>query len=126
MNIHKAISSGMKILEDNFILTAGLDSEILMAQAIRKNRKYILLNPNEKVNLKDLENFKLLIKNKRAARGIVFGTIDSFSEPSCSGERQRTRRRQKRGRGRERVQGLGFSVGFRVVVNGLGFNLGFI
>ena len=78
MNIHKAISSGMKILEDNFILTAGLDSEILMAQAIRKNRKYILLNPNEKVNLKDLENFKLLIKKRANKKPIAYLTNKKF------------------------------------------------
>ena len=78
MNIHKAISSGMKILEDNFILTAGLDSEILMAQAIRKNRKYLLLNPNEKVNLKDLENFKLLIKKRANKKPIAYLTNKKF------------------------------------------------
>ncbi len=78
MNIHKAISSGMKILEDNFILTAGLDSEILMAQAIRKNRKYILLNPNEKVNFKDLENFKLLIKKRANKKPIAYLTNKKF------------------------------------------------
>ena len=78
MNILKAISSGMKILEDNFILTAGLDSEILMAQAIRKNRKYLLLNPNEKVNLKDLENFKLLIKKRANKKPIAYLTNKKF------------------------------------------------
>ncbi|MDA9695371.1 peptide chain release factor N(5)-glutamine methyltransferase [Candidatus Pelagibacter sp.] len=78
MNIHKAISTGIKILEDNFILTAGLDSEILMAQAIRKDRKYILLNPKEKVNLKDLENFKLLIKKRANKRPVAYLTNKKF------------------------------------------------
>ena len=45
MNIHNAIIEGSKILKDNFIDSANLDSEILMAKAIQKNRKYVLLNP---------------------------------------------------------------------------------
>ena len=34
MKIHKAICEGTKILKEKSILTASLDSEILMAQAL--------------------------------------------------------------------------------------------
>ena len=78
MNIYKATSAGTKVLEDNFILTAGLDSEILMAKAIRKDRKYILLNPKEKVNVKDLEYFKLLIKKRANKKPIAYLTNKKF------------------------------------------------
>ena len=58
MNIHTAITKGKEILKRNFILTANLDSEILMALALNKDRKYILLNSLQKINDKDLYYFK--------------------------------------------------------------------
>ena len=42
MNINSAISNGSKILRNNFILSHQLDSEILMAKTIKKDRNYIL------------------------------------------------------------------------------------
>ena len=44
MNINLAISQGSKILKNKFILNPHLDSEILMAETIKKDRNYILLN----------------------------------------------------------------------------------
>ena len=44
MNINSAIIQGAKFLKDSFINNPYLDSEILMAKAIEKDRKYILLN----------------------------------------------------------------------------------
>ena len=38
MNIQNALKKGQSILLDNNILSAKLDSEILMSQAIRKNK----------------------------------------------------------------------------------------
>ena len=49
MNISSAINKGTKILKDSSILTADLDSEILMAKAINKDRKYVLMNLNENI-----------------------------------------------------------------------------
>ena len=51
MNISSAINKGKKILRDSSILTADLDSEILMAKAINKDRKYVLMNSNENICL---------------------------------------------------------------------------
>ena len=44
MNINLAIKNGSKILKDKFIRNYQLDSEILMAKTINKDRNYILLN----------------------------------------------------------------------------------
>ena len=44
MNIENALNIANDILKNNFISTAFLDSEILMAKAINKNRDYIILN----------------------------------------------------------------------------------
>ena len=44
MNINSAISNGSKILSKNSIVSAQLDSEILMAKTVKKDRNFILLN----------------------------------------------------------------------------------
>ena len=43
MDIQSALKKGQSILTDNNIISAKLDSEILMSQAIRKNKKFIIL-----------------------------------------------------------------------------------
>ena len=54
MNINSAISKGSKILKKKFIPSHQLDSEILMAKTIKKDRNYILLNPDNNLNKNDL------------------------------------------------------------------------
>ena len=61
MNINLAINHGSKILSNNLMPNPQLDSEILMAKIINKNRNYILLNSNSCLNKKDLINFYSLI-----------------------------------------------------------------
>ena len=48
MNIQLAISEGTKILNEKSILTANIDSEILLANVIKKDRKYLALNSKKK------------------------------------------------------------------------------
>ena len=48
MDIQSAIIKGTKILKDKSILTASLDTEILIAKAINKDRKYVILNLKKK------------------------------------------------------------------------------
>ena len=43
MDIQSALKKGQSILIDNNIISAKLDSEILMSQAIRKNKEFIIL-----------------------------------------------------------------------------------
>ena len=47
MNIQSAVTEGISILKDKFILSAKLDTEILMAKALGKKREYIILNNNK-------------------------------------------------------------------------------
>ena len=47
MNIQSAIIEGVNILQGKHIQTAQLDAEILMAKALGKDRKYIILNNNK-------------------------------------------------------------------------------
>ena len=51
MNIQSALIEGLNILKNKSILSAKLDSEILMAKALGKKREYIILN-NDKIILK--------------------------------------------------------------------------
>ena len=62
MNINLAINLGSKILRDKFIPNSQLDSEILMAKIINKDRNYILLNSEYPINKDDLSKFYKLIK----------------------------------------------------------------
>ena len=64
MNISLAISQGSKILRNKFIPNSQLDSEILMAKTINKDRNFILLNSKTFLNKKDLNNFNMLIKKR--------------------------------------------------------------
>ena len=46
MNINLAINNASKILRNKFVSNARLDSEILMAETINRDRNFILLNSN--------------------------------------------------------------------------------
>ena len=61
MNINSAIINGSKILKNKSIPSHQLDSEILMAKTINKDRMYILLNPNDVLKKCDLNKFNRLI-----------------------------------------------------------------
>jgi len=67
MNIQSAIIEGTNILKNKYIQTAQLDTEILMAKALGKDRKYIILNNNKYLKNKNLKLFEKLI-NERASR----------------------------------------------------------
>ena len=64
MDIHSALKKGQSILIDNNIISAKLDSEILMSQAIRKNKKFIILNLHKEVKKRDLDYFENLIQER--------------------------------------------------------------
>ena len=72
MNINIAISNGSKILKNNFIPSPKLDSEILLAKTIKKDRKYILLNSNNILNKNDLNYFYKLIKLRSLGNPVAY------------------------------------------------------
>ena len=74
MDIETALKKGKLILRDNKIKSAELDSEILMSQAIRKDKKYIILNYNKKIKKKDLKYFDFLIKERVKKKPIAYLT----------------------------------------------------
>ena len=74
MNIQSAIIDGAKILKNKFIINANLDSEILMAQALKKNRKFVILNLDFIIKKKDLEIFYKLIEKRSSRKPIAYIT----------------------------------------------------
>ena len=78
MNINNALNHGAKILRSRLIPNSYFDSEILMAKTINKDRKYLLLNLNKKLNENDLIIFKKLIQKRSTGRPIAHLTNKKF------------------------------------------------
>ena len=78
MNINSAINHGSKILNNKFIPNAQLDSEILMAKTINKDRNYILLNSNKILNKEDLNNFYYLIEQRSLGNPVAYLTNKKY------------------------------------------------
>ena len=72
MNIQSAITKGTDILKDKSILSAKLDTEILMAKALDKNREYIILNNDKVLSEKNLEYFKKLVQERTTKKPIAY------------------------------------------------------
>ena len=71
MDIQSALKKGQSILIDNNIISAKLDSEILMSQAIRKNKEFIILNLNKEIKKRDLDHFDNLIQERAKSKPIA-------------------------------------------------------
>ena len=78
MNINLAIIKGSEILRRKFIPNSQLDSEILMAEIINKDRNYILLNSNKKLNENDFNNFINLIRMRANGKPVAYLTNRKF------------------------------------------------
>ena len=71
MDIQSALKKGQSILINNNIISAKLDSEILMSQAIKKNKKFIILNLNKEIKKRDLDYFDNLIQERANRKPIA-------------------------------------------------------
>ncbi len=72
MNIQKLITEASNKLKEGNIKTSFLDSEILMSKAIGKNRKYLILNSNQKINKKNLNYFNKLVHERYSGKPIAY------------------------------------------------------
>ena len=72
MNIQSAIVEGTNTLKDRSILSAHLDSEILMAKALDTNREYIILNNDKILKEKNLKYFKKLLQERASRKPIAY------------------------------------------------------
>ena len=74
MNIQSAINQGAQILKNKFFLNPYLDSEILMSKVIKKDKKYLLLNAQNKIEDKNLNLFKKLINERSKGKPVSYLT----------------------------------------------------
>ena len=61
MNIQELIHHGSMVLKKNNIVSYSLDSEILMSKAIQRDRGYIMLHLDEKLDKKISDYYKDLL-----------------------------------------------------------------
>ncbi len=78
MNINLAVINGSEILKRKFIPSPNLDSEILMAKVLNKDRKYILLNSNNFLEKNDLNYFYRLICQRSLGNPVAHLTNKKF------------------------------------------------
>ena len=62
MNLQTALNEASYLLKKKKIISASLDSEILLSHVIKKNREYILLNLKKDLKKKHIHEFEFLIK----------------------------------------------------------------
>ncbi len=72
MNVLELLRQGSKKLRFYNINSHILDSEILLSKVLRKNREKLLINLNEKVELKKINEFNLLIERRRFKEPIAY------------------------------------------------------
>ena len=65
MNIENTLNQGINILKANNIPNPHLDSEIILSESISKDKKYIILNSKEILDIKQIDNFKSFIERRK-------------------------------------------------------------
>ncbi|MDC0516796.1 peptide chain release factor N(5)-glutamine methyltransferase [Candidatus Pelagibacter sp.] len=72
MNIENILNEGVDILQKNKIANPQLDSEILLSNSIKRDKKHIILNPKEILNSDQLRKFKSLIERRKKGEPIAY------------------------------------------------------
>ena len=72
MNIETVLNEGIGILQKNKIANPQLDSEILLSNLIKRDKKHIILNPKEFLNSEQLGKFKSLIERRKKGEPIAY------------------------------------------------------
>ena len=71
-NINTLLAKSTNYLKKNEILTAGLDSELLLSNIINKPREYLFLNPNRIIDKDNVEKFQFLIERRKKKEPIAY------------------------------------------------------
>ena len=72
MNIENIMNEGINILQKNNIANPQLDSEILLSDSIKRDKKHIILNPKEPLNSEQVEIFKNLIERRKKGEPVAY------------------------------------------------------
>ena len=71
MNIESILNEGISILKKNKISNPQLDSEILLSNSIKKDKKHIILNPKELLNSEQIKIFQNLIERRKKGEPVA-------------------------------------------------------
>ena len=74
MNIKNTLNYGLEILNRYNINNSILDSELLLAKAMKKDRQYIILNSKEKINKDSLKIFFYFFERRKKGEPIAYLT----------------------------------------------------
>ena len=72
MNIQTLLNKANKILGSSSSKSPKLDSEILLSEAINKNRQYLILNSNEELIKENIKSFDHLLKRRKKGEPIAY------------------------------------------------------
>jgi len=72
MIILDLLSSGSKILKSKKVQTYRLDSEIILSSILKKKREQIIINSEEKVSKKNINNFNKLIIRRSTKEPLAY------------------------------------------------------
>ena len=72
MNIQNAVQKAQLFLKERNIKTPVLDSQILMSEAIKKEKEFIILNFDKEISNKSLEYFDKLIHQRARGEPIAY------------------------------------------------------
>ncbi len=72
MNIENSLNIGINILKKSKILNPQLDSEVLLSNSIKRDQKYIILNPKELLDLEQSQKFTSLIERRKKGEPVAY------------------------------------------------------
>ena len=72
MNIKNILNEGISILKKSKIPNPQLESEILLSNSIKKDKKYIILNPKKSLSSEQAETFKSLIERRKKKEPVAY------------------------------------------------------
>ena len=72
MNIQKALQEANHFLKEKNITTSDLDTQILMSEAIKKKKEFIIFNLDKRITDSNLKYFKELIKQRAKGKPIAY------------------------------------------------------
>ena len=72
MNIQTAVQKAQIFLKEKNIKTPVLDSQILMSEAIKKEKEFVILNFDKEISNKSLEHFNKLINQRAKGEPIAY------------------------------------------------------
>ena len=72
MNIQTLLNLASKTLGNSSNASSKLDSEILLSEVIKKNRKYLILNSNKELKKENIKSFDCLVKRRKKGEPIAY------------------------------------------------------